>query len=144
MPSAAIPIPAVAPIATASVGVSGAGTIRSSRSTQSRDCVAGGLPTSDQAVGDVLAAGGVHEADRPRRHLLGIDLAVARWWVIQQHSVDLPPLPMLEPALVECVGMDAGATADRQQQHEQGDAGQQPRSRVFHMVGAAPGQPPHG
>ena len=139
-----MPIPAMAPITTASVCVSGAGTTRSLRSTQSRTVSPAGCTAASRDVGDVLAARGVDEADRPPRHVLGIGLAVTPRRVLQKHSVDLRPLPMLEPALVECVGMDTGATPDRQQQHEQGDGGQQPRSGVFHMVGSPPGQSPHG
>jgi hypothetical protein len=59
-------------------------------------------------VGDMLASRCVRESDRPPRHVLGIGLAVARRRVIQQHSVDLRPLLMLESALVECVGMTQG------------------------------------
>jgi hypothetical protein len=44
-------------------------------------------------VGDTLASRCVRESDRPPRHVLGIGLAVARRRVIQQHSVDLRPLP---------------------------------------------------
>ena len=50
--------------------------------------------------------------------VLGIGLAVARRRVIQQHGLDLCLLPVLEPALVECVGIDTGASPDRQQQPE--------------------------